>query len=489
MAILALDQGTSGSKAIVVDDDGVRAVVEKSIHPSYLGDGGVEQDPLELLNSIIEVGRQARQQTDAPIEAVCLANQGESVLAWDPETGAPLTPILVWQDSRASSICTELAMHADEVHELTALVLDPYFTAPKMAWLRRNLTTEGVVTTTDTWMVHRLTGEFVTDTSTASRSLLLNVDTLEWDQRLLDIFGLADERLPRVVASDEIVGMTSVFGQEVPLTGLIVDQQAALLAQSCLTPGSAKCTYGTGAFLLANIGDAAVRFDNGLTTSVAWTLRGKTSYCVDGQVYSAASGVRWMQRLGLFDTPDQMDIIAAPSSEGVLCAPSLAGLAAPWWQPNAAGFISGLKLSTGKPHIIRAFLEGIAAQITELSDLIFGSINTQLVAMRADGGLTRSAVLMQAQADLLRVPVEIYPSAHATPMGAAAAARMALNPDLTLAEAPYPWRASATYQPQMPNDQASRFRRHWRASVDAQLALDQAWAAATQSSENKEQKR
>ncbi|MHA6524106.1 FGGY family carbohydrate kinase [Tessaracoccus sp. G1721] len=478
MAILALDQGTSGSKAIVVDEDGVRAVVEKPIHPSYLGDGGVEQDPLELLDSIIEVGRQAIEQANAPIEAVCLANQGESILAWDPETGRPLTPILVWQDSRAASICAELSMHADEVHELTALVLDPYFTAPKMAWLRKNLTTEGVVTTTDTWIVHRLTGEFVTDTSTASRSLLLNVDTLQWEPRLLEIFGLGDEKLPRLVASDEIVGTTSVFGPQVPVTGLIVDQQAALLAQSCLTPGSAKCTYGTGAFLLANIGARPVRFDNGLTTSVAWTLRGATTYCVDGQVYTAASGVRWMQRLGLFDTPDQMDSIAAPSSEGVFCAPSLAGLAAPWWQPNATGFVSGLKLSTGKPHIIRAFLEGIAAQIAELSDLVFGSIDADLVAMRADGGLTRSSVLMQAQADLLRVPVEIYPSAHATPMGAAAAARMALNPRLTLAEAPFPWKASATYQPQMPDNDAERFRKHWRASVDAQLALDQAWAAS-----------
>lgn len=209
MAILALDQGTSGSKAIVIDADGIHAVVENTIHPAYLPGGAVEQDPMELYNSLIDAGRQAVAEAGKPIEGVSLANQGETVLAWDPETGEPLTPCIVWQDRRAETVVERLREHANEVHQRTGLVLDCYFTAPKMVWLRENLTREGVVTTTDTWIVYKLTGEFVTDTSTASRSLLFNVDDVAWDARLLEIFGLADERLPQAVPSDKVVGVTT----------------------------------------------------------------------------------------------------------------------------------------------------------------------------------------------------------------------------------------------------------------------------------------
>ena len=324
MAILALDQGTSGSKAIVVDEQGVHAVVEKEIFPEYLANGGVEQDPRELLSSIIEVGKEAVAKAGVPIEGVSLANQGETILAWDPETGEPLTTCIVWQDRRAQTVVERLQEFADEVHQRTGLVLDCYFTAPKMTWLRENLTTKGVVTTTDTWMVYQLTGEFVTDVSTASRSLLLNVDSTQWDDKLLEIFGLSNERMPKVVACDEIVGETSAFtGSPVPVGGLIVDQQAALFAQKCFNRGEGKCTYGTGAFILVNMGEDAPRFDNGLTTSVAWTLRGKTNYCSDGQVYTAASAVRWLEEMGIITGAPQMDEIAAEDSGGVLFAVSL----------------------------------------------------------------------------------------------------------------------------------------------------------------------
>lgn len=472
MAILALDQGTSGSKAIVVDTDGVHAVVENTIHPAYLSGGAVEQDPIELYDSLIEAGKQAVAEAGKPIEGVSLANQGETVLAWDPETGEPLTPCIVWQDRRAETVVDRLREHADEVHQRTGLVLDCYFTAPKMVWLRENLTRAGVVTTTDTWIVHRLTGEFVTDTSTASRSLLFNVDDVAWDDRLLQIFGLADERLPRVVASDEIVGTTTAFGDELPLGGLMVDQQAALLAQKCLQRGEAKCTYGTGAFILVNMGERAPRFDNGLTTSVAWTLRGTTMYCSDGQVYTAASAVRWMQEMGMVTKPAEMDSTASETSEGVICAPSFAGLAAPWWKPDAGAFISGMKLSTGRPQIVRAVLEGIAAQIAELSDLTLEELgNSGLTRLRVDGGLTNSKVLMQAQADLLQAPIDTYPSAHATALGTAAAMRLALDPDLPVAEAPFPWEPAAVYEPTWTREQATAFRAKWRSAVEANLEV------------------
>ena len=260
MSVLAIDQGTSGTKAIVVDDAGVfRAVVEVPVRPVYLEGGGVEQDPAGLLASVLEAGRRACAAAGLPIDAVALANQGETVLAWDPRTGRPLSQAIVWQDNRSAGICEDLSPHASLIARRTGLVLDPYFSAPKMTWLRRNVTREGVVTTTDAWLVHHLTGAFVSDVTTASRSLVLDLDTTRWDPELLGIFGLEGEPLPRLVGCDEVVGTTSAFGPDIPVVGLIVDQQAALLAEACLEPGMAKFTYGTGAFLLASTGMDAVR--------------------------------------------------------------------------------------------------------------------------------------------------------------------------------------------------------------------------------------
>ncbi|MGL5927526.1 MAG: FGGY family carbohydrate kinase, partial [Dermatophilaceae bacterium] len=424
-AVLAIDQGTSGTKAIVVDAGGaVLATAEVALHPRYLDGGAVEQDPEALFDSVLAAGRQAVAGAGVPVDAVALANQGESVLAWDEATGRPLTPVVVWQDRRAEPWCRRRAGRRDRVHELTGLELDPYFSAPKMRWLRDTLTTDGVVTTTDTWIVHRLCGAFVTDSATASRSLLLDLHDVTWSSELLQLFGLHDERLPRIVPSDEIVGETTLFGSRMPVAGLVVDQQAALLAEACLEPGTAKCTFGTGAFLLAQTGTSPVRSGSGLTSSVAWTLGGTTSYCLDGQVYTAASAVRWAVDAGLLYSADRLDEAAAPSSEGVVVIPAFAGLAAPWWQPAGTATISGLRLSTRPAHVIRALVEGIACQVAELAALVGADTGAPLTRLRVDGGLTRSTALMQAQADLAQVPVEVYPSAHATPLGAAACARL-----------------------------------------------------------------
>ena len=388
---------------------------------------------------------------------------------YHPKTGEPLTPCINWMDKRSKDIVARLSDKADRIHELTALVLDTYFAAPKLAWVRENLTTEGVVTMTDAWLVYQLTGEFVSDTSTASRSLLLDIDTVDWNTELLGIFGLENERLPRLVASDEIVGTTTVFGGEIPVGGLMVDQQAALLAESCLEPGDSKCTYGSGAFLFVNTGDEAHRFDSGLTTSVAWTLRGKTSYCVDGQVYTAATAVRWMRDMGIIEGPEDLDKIAAADSAGVLCGPSFAGLAAPWWRSDAGAFLTGMKLATGKPEVTRAVLEGISAQVAELAALIASGVGTPLQRLKVDGGLTKSKVLMQIQSDLLQVPIDTYPSAHATALGVAAAMRLALNPDIPVEEGPYSWEPEAAYEPEISAEEAESFRRRWVAAVEANL--------------------
>jgi glycerol kinase len=468
--VLAIDQGTSGTKAIVADGAGqVLAIAEQSIHPRYLPGGGVEQDPAELLESVLSTGRLAVEQAGVPIEAVALANQGETVLAWDRDTGTPLSQAIVWQDRRSEQICVDRAEHADLVAARTGLVLDPYFSAPKMRWLRDHVTTEGVVTTTDTWLVHQLCGAFVTDTSTASRSLLLDLDTQRWDDELLAVFGLQDEALPEVVPSDAVVGTTTAFGGEVPVAGLIVDQQAALLAESCLEPGTAKCTFGTGAFLLAQLGGSSTRSTNGLTASVAWTLRGETSFCVDGQVYTAASAVRWIKELGLIAGAHELDAVSAPSSDGVLCVPSLAGLGSPWWDATATATWTGMTLSSTKGHLVRSVLEGIAAQVAGLMQAVGQDMGTPLTRLRVDGGLTRSAVLMQAQADLAQVPVDVYPSSHATPLGAAACARLALDPELTIAEAVGAWSATHTYEPQWSGEQAAEHLRRWEAAVAASL--------------------
>ncbi|MEU7827444.1 FGGY family carbohydrate kinase [Nonomuraea sp. NPDC049129] len=466
MYILAIDQGTSGTKAIVVDGGGaVLAIAEEALRPRYLEGGGVEQDPHALLDSVLTAGRRAGAAAGVPLDAVALANQGETVLAWDPATGEPLTPAIVWQDRRAERLCAARAPYADRVAALTGLVLDPYFSAPKMRWIREELTTEGVVTTTDTWLVHRLCGAFVTDAATASRSLLLGLADGQWSGELLDVFGLGAERLPEIVASDAVVGTTTAFGPEIPVTGLIVDQQAALLAEACLETGTAKCTYGTGAFLLAQLGTSPSRSTSGLATSIAWRLRGETRYCVDGQVYTAASAVRWLADLGLISGAEQLDAVAAPSSDGVLCVPALAGLAAPWWDAAATASFTGMTLSTGRGHLVRALLEGVAAQVAALTTLVGADLGAPLSRLRVDGGLTRSRVLMQAQADLAQLPVEVYPSPHATPLGAAACALMALDPALDAATVVGGWRPSAVYEPAWPAARAASYLERWQAAI------------------------
>jgi glycerol kinase len=463
MTVLAIDQGTSGTKAIVVDpDDGVVGLAEVSVHPRYLDGGGVEQDPGELLDSVIATGKVAAAQANRPIEAISLANQGETVLAWDPDTGRPLTPAIVWQDRRAEGICVELATVRDLVTERTGLVLDPYFSAPKMAWLRRNVEAGGVVTTSDTWLLHQLTGEFVTDATTASRSLAVDLGAHQWSQELLALFGLSDERLPAIVANDQIIGTTSAFGASTPVGGIVVDQQAALLAEACLDPGMAKCTFGTGAFLLANTGTVGVRSAAGLTSSVAWRIAGEDTFCVDGQVYTAASAVRWLSSLGIIDGAEEMDAVAAADSNGVLCVPALAGLAAPWWKSQASASISGMTLSTGRGHVVLAVLQGIAAQVAELIGAINQDTAVPLARLRADGGLTQSKVLMQCCADILQIPVEVYPSAHATALGAAALARLSLHPSHSLHDVVSDWTPAATYEPGWTPARAAEFRQQWR---------------------------
>lgn len=468
--VLAIDQGTSGTKAVVVTDDGaVTGMGECALRPDYLPGGGVEIDAQDLLDSVVESGRRAMSAAGGRVDMITLANQGESVLAWDRATGRPLSRMIIWQDRRAQEICDELKVHADLIAERTGLVLDPYFSAPKQAWLRRHATTDGVATTSDTWLIHQLTGEFVTDASTASRSLTVDSATTTWDSELLGLFGLGGEQLPRIVDSDDIVGTTTAFGAETPLGGLIVDQQAALIAQRCFDRGAAKTTFGTGAFLLANAGPTPRASTAGLSTSVAWRLREGTAFALDGQVYAAASAVRWLQRLGLITDASDLDAVAAQDSGGVLAVPALAGLAAPWWRADAKASLQGVTLATGPGEIVRAVLEGIASQVVDLVRAVEADLDVPLEQLRVDGGLTRSQVLMQAVADQLQREVQVYPSAHATALGSAALGRLAADRSLDLDRATPAWEPSAVHHPRWRPDRATEHLEHWRAALEATL--------------------
>ncbi|MFJ8584504.1 FGGY family carbohydrate kinase [Streptomyces sp. NPDC093595] len=471
--VLAVDQGTSGTKALVVcPERGVIGSGTAPVRPRYLPGGRVETDPRELLGSVVTAGRAALADAGEPVTAVGLANQGETVLAWDPRTGAPLTDAIVWQDRRAEEICAEVAPYAEELRATTGLPLDPYFAAPKMAWIRRRLTREGVVTTSDAWLVHRLTGggAFVTDAATAGRTQLLDLDTVDWSPRALEIHGLSGERLPRVVDAAGPVGTTSLLGGgDVPLTGLLVDQQAALLAQGATEPGAAKCTYGTGAFLLAHTGDRPRRGGSGLVGCVAWRLGGRTDYCLDGQVYTAASAVRWLTDLGVIGGAADLDPVgsAVPDTGGVTFVPALAGLAAPWWRGDVRGSVTGLGLDTTAGHLVRALCEGIAAQVVELARAAGGELGAPLSSLRVDGGLTRSALLMQTQADLLQLPVEVSALPDVTALGAGVLARLGLDPELSLRQAVPPWRPAAVYEPRITATEAAERMGAFRAAVAA----------------------
>ncbi|MFG3346112.1 FGGY family carbohydrate kinase [Streptomyces sp. NPDC048018] len=471
--VLAVDQGTSGTKALVVcPGRGVIGSGFTPVHPRALPGGLVEVDPRELYDSVVSAGRAALAEAGEPVVAAGLANQGETVLAWDPATGEPLTDALVWQDRRAAGICDELGPHAAELTRITGLPLDPYFAAPKMAWIRRSLTGAGVVTTSDSWLVHRLTGAFVTDAATAGRTGLLDLDTVSWSGRALDLYGLGGERLPRVVDCDTPVGTTTAFGPPLPLTGLLVDQQAALLAQDVTEPGTAKCTYGTGAFLLAQTGTAPRRSDSGLVACPAWRLAGRTSYCLDGQVYTAASAVRWLTGLGVIADATDIDTVggAVPDAGGVTFVPALAGLAAPWWRGDVRGALTGLGLDTGPGQLVRALCEGIAAQVVELAGAAAADLGAPLTALRVDGGLTRSALLMQTQADLLQCPVEVSALPDATALGVAAVARLGTEPGLAVHEAVPEWKPSAVYEPRITADEAAERLGRFRTAVAGLLA-------------------
>jgi glycerol kinase len=429
--ILAVDQGTTGTRACVVDGDG------QVLGQSYLAHGQhhprpgwVEHDPDEIWRNLERVVDDARVLAGSPkLDGIALANQGETVLAWDRRDGRPIHRAIVWQDGRTQAFVDDLARDralAAEVHRMTGLRLDPYFSAPKLRWIldhvpeARALATEGhlALGTLDAWLHFKLGGSYVTDASTAARTMLYDLESGVWSPSLCQRLGLHPSLLPAIVSSAGALGRTA---DGVPIVAALVDQPAAMIGHGCLEAGRIKATYGTGCFVYLNTGSERRDSHHGLLTTLAWERDGEKTFAFDGGILAAGSVVTWLRdQLGLIERAADIDALADEARPAdVVCVPALAGLGAPHWNRRARAAWLGMDLSTGRAELVHAALEGIACRVAEVVDSMQTESGLAVSSLRVDGGLTGSQALMQLQADLLGVPVEVSGEAEATVMGAA----------------------------------------------------------------------
>jgi glycerol kinase len=484
--ILALDQGTTSSRAIVFDHDGrVRAVAQKEFAQLFPQPGWVEHDPQEIWASQVGVASEAlgrAQLRPSDVAAIGITNQRETTIVWDRETGAPIANAIVWQDRRTAECCERL--NADglsaTVQEKTGLLIDAYFSASKIQWLLEHVpgararAEAGRLAfgTVDTWLLWKLTGhsQHLTDTSNASRTMLFNIHTMDWDEELLQLFGVPRSMLPEVRSSSERFGeVSSTLGIErIPIGGIAGDQQAALFGQMCLEPGMSKNTYGTGCFLLQNIGTTPTRSTQKLVTTVAWTLGGRTEYALEGSVFIGGAVVQWVRDgLGLVRTAPEIETLAGsvPDNGGVYLVPAFAGLGAPHWDPYARGAIIGVTRGTTAGHLARAALESIAYQVADLLDAMRADSNIPLAELRVDGGAATNDMLMQFQADLLGVPVVRPAVTETTALGAAYLAGLAVGYWSSPREVAGQWRVERRFEPRLPRGQVDGLRERWREAV------------------------
>ncbi len=467
MAILAIDQGTSGTKALLIENNKVISRGFCSVQVQHFSEGKVESNPAEIWNSIVFAVTSCLDSSEAKsiqIHSVSLANQGESVLAWDSKTLEPVSQVLIWQDSRSANLCQERSKYTSLIRELTGLENDPYFVAPKLAWLKNLHPNNCEITTLDSWLIAKLTGEFITDISTASRSMLTNLETGQWDKELIEIWGLQNHNFPKIINNDAIVGEINSLDlpdlKGIPLAGLIVDQAAALLAENCLQAGEAKCTYGTGAFLLTNIGNQKKISQNRLSTSIAWKVSDSFCYYEDGQVFTATSAVDWLLTNRFLHSVNEIDSLPLDTN-GVFALPGFAGYGAPRWKPNGTASIFGLHLGVTRQELSRAVLNGIATQVTELIEVI-ALDGSNIKQMRVDGGLTQSETLMQFQADLAQVEIQVFPHPDATAIGVGVLGQLALDSNLRLNQIDLEVKFSKNYYPNWSKDKATEYLNDWR---------------------------
>ncbi len=483
--VLALDQGTSSSRALVVDETGqILAIAQESIARAFPEPGWVEQDAEEMWtaqrSSAIAALAAAGVRADA-VAAVGITNQRETTIIWDRATATPIAPAIVWQDRRTAPLCERLrtAGHEDVVRRKTGLLLDPYFSATKIAWLldhvpgarARSQAGQLAFGTVDTWLAWRLTGGrlHVTDATNASRTLLYDIHRGEWDDELLALFDVPRALLPDVHDTSRVLGETDagLFGAPLPIAALVGDQQAALFGQACTSPGMAKATYGTGCFLLMHTGRTPAASQNGLLTTVALQRDGRREYALEGSVFMAGAALQWLRDgLRLFDDVAASGALAAgvPTSEGVYFVPALAGLGAPHWDAHARGAFLGLTAGTTTAHLARAALEGVAFQVADLFAAVVQDAGLRPAELRADGGAAANDVFMQIQADILGLPVARAADKEATALGAAALAGLAVG--LWDGEPPVHsrWRADRRFAPD-PDVEREAMLAGWRAAV------------------------
>jgi len=493
--ILALDQGTTSSRAIVFDHDGVvRGTAQREFGQIFPRTGWVEHDPSEIWTSQIGVAVEALAGASLrpqDLVAVGITNQRETTLVWDRGSGLPVTNAIVWQDRRTAEMCDRLRAEGAEpmVRERTGLLLDAYFSGTKLAWILDNVpgarrrAEEGKLLfgTVDTWLVWQLTeGRLhLTDPSNASRTLLFNIHTGRWDDEMLRLLRVPPGLMPEVRSSSEVYGhvATSLGLRGVPLGGIAGDQQAALFGQMCVSPGLSKTTYGTGCFMLQNTGARAAASRHKLLTTVAWKRDGRTEYALEGSVFIGGAVVQWLRDgLGIVRSSDEVEGLAksVPDNGGVYFVPAFAGLGAPHWDPYARGALMGLTRGSGAGHVARAALESIAYQVADLADAMRADSGVPLSELRVDGGAARNDLLMQFQADLLGAPVVRPAVTETTALGAAYLAGLAVGYWKSPSEIAAQWRVERRFEPAMAAGRREELRARWRRALERARGWEEA---------------
>lgn len=485
--VLALDQGTTSSRAIVFDEtSSIVAVAQKEFTQIYPKPGWVEHNPEEIWSTQIGVAAEAIAQAgiDArEIAAIGITNQRETTVVWDKSTGKPVYNAIVWQCRRTAPICDEIKGKglAEMFSKKTGLVVDAYFSGTKVKWILDNVpgvrekaeNGELLFGTIDTWLIWKLTAGkvHVTDYSNASRTLLYNIRELKWDEEILSELSIPASLLPKVRSSSEVYGYTdsAVFlGAEVPISGVAGDQQAALFGQTCFLPGMAKNTYGTGCFMLMNTGDQLFESQNGLLTTIAWGLDGKVEYALEGSIFIAGAAIQWLRDgLRVIETAPDSEYFATKVTDtgGVYLVPAFVGLGAPYWDMKARGAILGLTRGTTKEHLVRATLESLAYQTKDVLGAMEADSGIKLQALKVDGGAVMNNLLMQFQADILGVPVDRPKVTETTALGAAYLAGLAVGVWQSKDELIKNWQLDARFESDMPGDLRSKLYQGWQKAV------------------------
>lgn len=484
--ILSLDQGTTSSRAILFDHEGKKiAIAQKEFTQFYPEPGWVEHDPEEIWSIQLSVAHEVLAMANvAPeeIASIGITNQRETVVVWDKESGKPVYKAIVWQCRRSTSICEELIDSGleDEFRQRTGLRLDPYFSGTKLCWLFREIpglkalaeNGEILFGTIDSWLLWKLTGKHETDVTNASRTLLFNIQTQQWDPMLLSILGIPPQVLPNVLSSSDDFGVTKteIFGCPIPINGVAGDQQAALFGQTCFKPGMAKNTYGTGCFTLLNTGEKLVWSKNNLLTTIAWRIGKKTVYALEGSVFIGGAVVQWLRdELKFVSSSAETEELAlsVPDTKGVHVVPAFVGLGSPYWDPDARGSILGLTRGTSPAHIVRAALESIAYQSDDLLKSMSADCEHPVLVLKADGGATTNSFLMQFQSDISGIPVELPETAETTALGVAYLAGLYCGYWENLDEIEKNWKVLSRFEPSMPEKERIKRLDLWHKAVSA----------------------